>query len=78
MSQKFNLHSFWWIIVEKAGKQAVSAPTEKEVNEWVYISILIQRRNTFIPFDTISPNIPDYSRLSHVIEESERAQTGYT
>lgn len=57
--------------------QAVSATTEKEFNKCVYISILIQRKNTFIPFDTISLCIPSYSRMSYMTEESERGQTGY-
>lgn len=42
---------------KKTGKEAVSAPTENEVNDGVYISILIQGRNTFIPFYTTSPSI---------------------
>lgn len=62
---------------KKAGKQAISAPTEKEVNERVYIGVLIERRNTFTPFDAISPSIPAYSGLSYMTEASERAQTGY-
>lgn len=40
-------------------------------------AFFFNRRNAFIPFDTMSPSIPAYSRLSYIFEESDGAQTGY-
>ena len=76
MSQKFNLHSFWWISVEKR-RETGSFSSNWERSQVIYTSILIQRRNTVTPFDKTSPSIPAYSRLSYITEESKRTQTGY-